>query len=315
MKVVPIIMDPVLDVPIMNASGVHCTMLEELRALGRSDCDAMVTKSMTLEPRGGNPEPRFFASDEFTINSMGLPNPGVGYYVEHAGELAELGKPLTANVAALRTEDFLPTLSLALPHFDRFEVNLSCPNIGGKGVFAYDFELLESILSQLRASTDKPLGIKLPVYTQLHHITQVARILRATGMDFITLVNGFGTACAIDIDNECMAIKPNGGIGGMGGGAIKPIALAHIALFRHELGDEMPIIGVGGIASGEDAYAFVLAGASALQIGSALWTEGLGIFTRVKDELRAIMRQKGIEKLSDKIGMVGQCDSPEARLR
>ena len=143
----------------MNASGALCVTREELLALGRSRAGAIVTKSMTLEPRDGNPTPRYYGFPEGSINSMGLPNLGYRAYASLIPELKTLGKPVVASVAGLCEDDFptiAATINAAKP--DLIEVNLSCPNIPGKPQIGYDAEASERLLKRVRKVITVPMG-------------------------------------------------------------------------------------------------------------------------------------------------------------
>jgi dihydroorotate dehydrogenase (fumarate) len=295
---------------IMNASGALCVTREELDALGRSSAGAIVTKSMTLEPRDGNPEPRYFPfspSDQFvrarlpadshvntaSINSMGLPNLGYQAYAELIPALKTFKKPVIASIAGLCEDDFpeiARTISKAGP--DLIEVNLSCPNIPGKPQIGYDFEASERLIRKVRAVVDRPMGVKLPPYFDPAHHAAMAEVLKRAPVDFLSLINSVGNALVIDPERETVMIKPKGGFGGLGGSVIKAVALANVRAFWKALDGRIPIIGVGGVMSGTDVFEHLLAGATAVQVGTALVEEGTGVFERLAAELRAVLIKK-----------------------
>jgi dihydroorotate dehydrogenase (fumarate) len=265
---------------LMNASGALCVTQDELEALGRSPSGAIVTKSMTREPRSGNPEPRYFAFLGGSINSMGLPNLGYHAYAELIPSLKAFGKPVIASVAGLCEDDFpeiVRIISKAGP--DLIEVNLSCPNIPGKPQIGYDVDASERVIRRVRAA-----------------------MLHRTPVDFLSLINSVGNTLIIDPERESVVIKPKGGFGGLGGAIIKPVALANVRAFAKALQGRIPIIGVGGIVSGTDAFEHLLAGASAVQIGTALVDEGLKVFDRIGHELEAILAQKGYRGVESLVG-------------
>jgi dihydroorotate dehydrogenase (fumarate) len=287
----------------MNASGALCVTREELEALGRSQSGAIVTKSMTREPRTGNPEPRYFAFPEGSINSMGLPNLGYHAYAELIPSLKAFGKPVIASVAGLCEDDFpeiARTISKAAP--DLIEVNLSCPNIPGKPQIGYDFDASERVIRRVRAVADRPIGVKLPPYFDPAHHAAMAEVLRRTPVDFLSLINSVGNALVIDPEGESVVIKPKGGFGGLGGAMIKPVALANVRAFWKAFHGRIPIIGVGGIGSGTDVFEHLLAGASAVQIGTALVTEGPEVFARIGRELQTILTKKGYRGIEPVVG-------------
>ena len=278
---------------IMNASGALCVTREELEALGHSGSGAIVTKSMTVEFRKGNPEPRYYPFDGGSINSMGLPNLGYQAYAELIPALKAFKKPVIASVAGLAEDDFpeiARTISKAGP--DLIEVNLSCPNIPGKPQIGYDFEASERLIRKVRAVVDCPMGVKLPPYFDPAHHAAMAEVLKRAPVDFLSLINSVGNALVIDPEKESVVIKPKGGFGGLGGSVIKAVALANVRAFWKAFDGRIPIIGVGGVTSGTDVFEHLLAGASAVQVGTALVEEGAGVFDRLAAELRAVLKKK-----------------------
>ena len=293
--------------PIVNASGVWCTKEAELKQLGASDSGAIVFKTMTVKPREGNPEPRLFINKKISINSMGLPNLGVNYYCEMVSNLKKYDKPLIASIAGF-TEDEYDCLfkKVNSKSFDGIEVNLSCPNLIGKCIFAYDAVTSLRILKKIRSKTKKTIGVKLPPYNDRGEIQRMAEGMIDIGVDFVTLINSVPLGCVIDYKKEKITIKPNMGIGGLGGEAIKPIALAQTVLFRHFSKGKLGIIGVGGVNKGSDIYEYILAGASAVGIATSLHNEGPKVFRRLKKELVNLLKKKKISVLTDKIGSLKQ---------
>ena len=270
----------------MNASGALCVTREELLALGRSQAGAIVTKSMTLEPRGGNPEPRYYGFPGGSINSMGLPNLGYRAYAVLIPELARFGKPVIASIAGLCEDDFL-TMARAIDQArpDLIEVNLSCPNIPGKPQIAYDPVDSERLLRRVRPLISVPMGVKLPPYFDPAHHAVMADVIRRCGVDYLNLINSVGNGLVIDPQRQTPVIKPKGGFGGLGGAMIKPVALANVRAFWKLLDGRIPIIGTGGVVRGVDAFEHVLCGASAVQVGTALVEEGVAVFDRLEKEL------------------------------
>jgi len=287
----------------MNASGALCVTREELEALGRSGAGAIVTKSMTREARTGNPEPRYAAFPYGSINSMGLPNLGYQAYAEIIPALKAFGKPVIASVAGLSEDDFpeiARTISRAAP--DLIEINLSCPNIPGKPQIGYDFEASERLIRKVRAVVDRPIGVKLPPYFDPAHHDAMVAVLKRAPVEFLSLINSIGNALVIDPERESVLIKPKGGFGGLGGGMIKPVALANVRAFWKAFDGRIPIIGVGGITSGTDAFEHFLAGASAVQVGTALVNEGTKVFERIAQELQALLTKKGYSSVASVVG-------------
>jgi len=235
----------------MNAAGARCVTREELETLGRSQAGAIVTKSMTLEPRQGNPEPRYYAFTNGSINSMGLPNLGYRAYAALIPELRRFGKPIVASVAGFGEEDFV-TIATAINASkpDLIEVNLSCPNIPGEPQIGYDPDVTERLLKRVRKVVTTPMGVKLPPYFDPAHQDKMAQILDRVGVEFLSVINSVGNGLVVDLEKESVVIKPKGGFGGLGGPLIKPMALANVRAFWKLFGGRVPIIGTGGIASG-----------------------------------------------------------------
>lgn len=288
---------------LMNASGPQCTTLDELERIAHSNSTAIVTKSCTLLPREGNPEPRYQNLPLGAIQSMGLPNLGYQAYLDMIPALKAMNKPVVVSISGFSINDNIKMVSaFQKSAVDLIEVNFSCPNIPGKAQVAYDFEQTAQALAAITALGDKPIGIKLAPYFDMSHFTAVANIIKKYPVKFITCINSIGNTLVIDPYTEQPIIKPKGGFGGLCGDYVKPIGLANVRAFRKLLGDEISIIGVGGIKSGIDAFEYLLAGADAVQIATCLEKEGPKCFTRIEHELKAFMAAKGYTQLSDAKG-------------
>lgn len=229
---------------------------------------------------------------------MGLPNLGYRAYAELIPQLKRFGKPVIASVAGLREEDF-PTIAEAInaAQPDLIEVNLSCPNIPGKPQIGYDSETSERVLIKVRRLITVPMGVKLPPYFDPAHHEAMGKVLGRCGVDFLNLINSVGNALVVDPERETVVIKPKGGFGGLGGRLIKPVALANVRAFYQGLDGKIPIIGTGGIVEGIDVFEHFLCGASAVQIGTVLVEEGLGVFGRLESELTAVLTSKGYRSI------------------
>ena len=284
----------------MNASGPFCTYENELNALGESKSSAIVLKSMTLEPRRGNERPKYFENSFGSINSNGLENLGYKAYCELIPKLKKFNKPVIPSCVGFNVQEF-ETIIKALDKAgaDIIEANLSCPNIVGKPQVAYDFEASQKYLDAIRGATEKPLWIKLPPYFEEVHRAEMAKILSNNDVDGITLINSVGNSLIVDWEKEQTVIKPKLGLGGVGGKYVKPIALANVWSFFNELKRNIPIIGVGGIYSGSDAFEFFLCGASLVQIASAYKAEGASVFERIEKEFIHLMHNKNYSSVED----------------
>jgi dihydroorotate dehydrogenase (fumarate) len=289
----------------MNAAGALCVTRDELMALGKSRAGAIVTKSMTIEARQGNPEPRYYGFPGGSINSMGLPNLGYRAYAELIPELKQFGKPVIASVAGLCEDDF-PTIAAAINAAkpDLIEVNLSCPNIPGKPQIGYDPEASERLLKRVRSVITVPMGVKLPPYFDPAHHEVMGKVIGRCGVDFLNMINSVGNGLVVDPEREEVVIKPKGGFGGLGGTIIKAVALANVRAFYKIFQGKIPIIGTGGVMNGVDAFEHFLCGASAVQVGTILVEEGLGAFGQLETELAAQLKKKGYGSVADCRGKV-----------
>ncbi len=289
----------------MNAAGALCVTRDELMALGKSRAGAIVTKSMTIEARQGNPEPRYYGFPGGSINSMGLPNLGYRAYAELIPELKQFGKPVIASVAGLCEDDF-PTIAAAINAAkpDLIEVNLSCPNIPGKPQIGYDPEASERLLKRVRNVITVPMGVKLPPYFDPAHHEVMGKVIGRCGVDFLNMINSVGNGLVVDPEREEVVIKPKGGFGGLGGTIIKAVALANVRAFYKIFQGKIPIIGTGGVMNGVDAFEHFLCGASAVQVGTILVEEGLGAFGQLETELAAQLKKKGYGSVADCRGKV-----------
>lgn len=314
---------------VYNASGPKCSTEEELLNLYHSSSGAVLSKSCTIEHRTGNPGIRYWdsssqssSSDLISVNSMGLPNNGFQFYLDMISKLYELhqqksnDKPYIISVAGLSLSDNVKIIKdineCKKPYINKMvigvELNLSCPNIIGKGQLAYDFEALEKYLSvifTLDLSYIDIFGIKLPPYFEISHFESVAKIIGKFPIDFITCINSIGNGMVIDPLTDVPVIEPKGGLGGLGGTLVKPTALANVYNFKKLL-PNIDIIGCGGVTCGRDAYDHILCGASAIQIGTQYMVENTPCFDRISNELLNIMESKNYKNTNEFKGKIIQ---------
>lgn len=295
---------------LMNAAGVWCMTKEELDGVKNSAAGTFVTKTATLEYRAGNPEPRYKNVPLGSINSMGLPNQGLDYYLDYLLELQaeEPERTFVLSLVGMSPDETHTILKKVQDSAFQglVELNLSCPNVPGKPQIAYDFETTETILREVFAYFTKPLGIKLPPYFDIVHFDQAAAIFNQFPLKFVNCVNSIGNG--LYIEDESVIIKPKNGFGGIGGEYIKPTALANVHAFYQRLKPEIQIVGTGGVLTGRDAFEHILCGASMVQIGTTLQKEGLAAFDRITQELRDIMAEKGYETIEDFRGKLHHLD-------
>jgi len=285
---------------VWNASGPLCSTVNQLEALGRSASPVMQAKSATFEPRTGNPLPRWWASEKISINSEGLPNKGIHYYAGLGEKLAAHGKPYVLSISGLKPGENLKMMKIVnkAPKVSWVEVNLSCPNIPGKPLLAYDFDALEQTLAELVPASNLPIGVKLPPYFDVAHFKRVADILNkhSGAISFVVCCNTIGNGLIIDPELEEPVIARS--FGGIAGFAAKATALANVKKFS-ELLRGIDVVGAGGIQTGKDVFEFILCGAKACMVATEFRKEGPRLFARLERELREIMAAKGYKSLSD----------------
>lgn len=289
--------------PLMNASGVNCFDKAELDAMAASRAGSFVTKSATVHPRQGNPEPRYADLTLGSINSMGLPNLGIDYYLDYVADYQQ-NHPTDAIFMSIVGTTFEDNIAVAHRIQDSdfsglAEINLSCPNVPGEPQTAYDPEQTVKILDALFEFFTKPLGVKLPPFFDLAQFDQMAAILNRYPLAFINTMNSLGNGLMINPETDTVLIKPKGGFGGIGGAFAKPIALANVRAFRQRLNASIRIIGTGGVQNGRDVYELILCGADMVQVGTALHQEGTGVFDRLLAELSTEMQAKGYTHLDE----------------
>jgi dihydroorotate dehydrogenase (NAD+) catalytic subunit len=261
-----------MSVPILNASGCLDALVAPEIA---SSLDAFVTKTVTPLPREGNPPPRIAEVEGGMLNSIGLQNPGIDVFVSQVlPRLAELEVPLWVSVGGFSAADFADVCERLDEHEDvmTIELNLSCPNVEEAPGNAAE------LVAAARRVTTKPLYAKLSPATW--DIAESARAVEAAGVDGLSLIN---TIRGLALDSVTREPKLARGAGGYSGPALRPIALACVWACAQAVG--LPIVGMGGIGSGDDARDFVSAGASSVALGTILFSDPWAP-ARVRAELR-----------------------------
>jgi dihydroorotate dehydrogenase (NAD+) catalytic subunit len=225
----------------------------------------VVVKTITTEPRAGNPPPRLVETPGGLLNSIGLPNPGAEAYIaDVVPRLATLGAPVVINIAGHSVDDFehLARRFARVPGIAALELNLSCPNVARGMDYSTDPRVTHEVLSRTRAATDLPLIAKLsPNVTDIRPIAEAAQ---RGGADAISAIN---TLVGLAIDWRRRRPVLGRGTGGLSGPCIKPIALRMVREVWRTV--DIPVIGIGGIETADDAVEFLLAGATAIQVGTA----------------------------------------------
>lgn len=265
--------------PIINGAGARDGSLKELHALGASDSGAIVVKTATEQARDGNAAPRWAISSHASLNALGLPNLGYRAYCEMIPELRAYAKPIITSVNGSEVEIETMVRAFDRAGADLIEINLSCPNLTASGQMSSDLDAVWVALEKSRRATAKPLGVKLPPLFDSVQFTEMEKVLSGTGIDFVTVINAVPHALMMDVETERTLTAPYGGYGGLGGQAIKSLALANVHTWFKRMGDRTAIIGVGGVAGGRDAAEMILAGATLVGVASALIAGSVDDFT------------------------------------
>jgi dihydroorotate dehydrogenase (NAD+) catalytic subunit len=289
--------------PVFLASGTSGYADELADFLNLNSIGGLVTKSITLHPRPGNPTPRIIETDAGMLNAIGLANIGLEAFVrEKIPILQSLRTAVFVNVAGQTVEEYLAVIERLAPleAVDGFELNISCPNVKQGGIaFGTDPEQIEQITRLAKkAAGDKPLMVKLtPTVTD---ISVTARAAIEGGADALSLVNTF-TAMVIDIETRKPVLANR--TGGLSGPAIKPMAvyLVHKVYTEAARSAGIPLLGMGGIRTASDAIEFLLAGATAVAIGTATFVQP-DTAVRICGGLEAYCRKHQISRLSDLTG-------------
>ncbi|CAK9009892.1 unnamed protein product [Durusdinium trenchii] len=311
---------------ILNASGPRTNTEQQLLEIARSSAGAVCSKSATLEERSGNDQPRYteiqLGDRTSSINSEGLPNKGFAAYTEASllrrlRESAEpAGKPYILSISGLSLQENLRMLDLLLEsgsveHLSAVEVNVACPNVPGKPLVGYDFPQFEAVLKEISAHpvfTANPtlaLGFKLPPYLDAPLFDAVAGMLNPLAkskggvLGYVVCCNTLGSALAVDVETETTVLHPKGGFGGLGGPVVRYLAMGNVSHFRSRLDESIHVVGCGGVCTGEDAFAHILCGATAVQVATQHRVEGPTCFYRIAEELKDLMRRKGYKRLED----------------
>ncbi|HEY5340655.1 MAG TPA: dihydroorotate dehydrogenase [Candidatus Aquilonibacter sp.] len=287
-----------LPYPTFMGSGCYGSGEEFAPFIDLARIGAVVLKSVTRLPRLGNPTPRLVHTPAGMLNAIGLQNPGIEWYLEHdVAKFASRPCAVVGSVAGFSVDDYAYTSAklAARDEIAALEVNISCPNVASEGeTFACDPNLTAKVVRAVRETTDKTLIVKLS--PNVTDIASIAREAERAGADALAVINTV-RGMAIDVDRW----QPRLGnvTGGLSGAAIRPIAV--LAVYEVARAVKIPIVGQGGIETTTDALEFLLAGASAVSIGTANFTDP-SIPVRIVDELAAYLRARNLRSLGQIIG-------------
>ncbi len=284
--------------PVLTASGTFGQGVEYAELIDVSRLGAIVNKGTTVLARPGNPQYRIAETPSGILNSIGLENPGAaGVAKKYAKAWRELGVPVIVNVAGYSVDDYVTVVSefAGIQSVVAYELNISCPNVKGGMLFGFDPDLAGEVTAAVKQETDLPVIVKLA--PNAPDIVAVARAIEQAGADGITAIN---TVLGMRIDTKKRRPVLGTGSGGLSGPAIRPIAV-HIT-YQVAQAVSIPIIGAGGVTSAEDALEFLMAGASAVQVGTATFADPLAPL-RVVEGLAAYVRAHGLSSIREIIGI------------
>ena len=286
--------------PVMVASGTFGSGVEYSEFVDLNRLGAVVTKGVASVPWPGNPAPRIAETASGMLNAIGLQNPGIDLFSKRdLPFLEKYDTKVIVNVCGHSTEEYLDVVERLAdePRVDMLEINISCPNVKEGGIaFGQDPRAVEAITKAVKAKAKQPIIMKLS--PNVTDITVMAKAAEAGGADCLSLINTL-TGMKIDIERQTFAIANK--TGGLSGPAVKPVAVRMVYQVANAV--KIPIIGMGGICTAEDAMEFILAGATAVSIGTANFTNP---YTTVEviDGIEAYMRRHGVEDINELIGLV-----------
>lgn len=293
-----------LENPTVLASGIWGITASGWKEVARNGAGAVTTKSLWAAAHAGHKNPTIIETEHWMLNAVGLPDAGPEKAKEEiSAYMVDHPVPLIANIVAGKIEDFEKAAAAIAPlKPDAFEVNISCPNVEDE--FGKPFACSAPDAAAVTKSVRKVLGSDFPMFVKLspnvENIGAIAKACQAEGADGFTVINTVGPGMAIDLRSR-MPILANK-VGGLSGPAIKPIAVKCIADVYKATEGKCPIIGTGGVYTGEDAIEMMLAGASLIGIGTAVSRRGGDVFQKVCDEMQYWCTNEGIDNVSELVG-------------
>lgn len=287
--------------PVMTASGTFGSGEEYSEFVDLNRLGAVVTKGVANVPWPGNPTPRIAEVYGGMLNAIGLQNPGMEMFIKRdLPFLRQFDTKIIVNVCGRTTEDYLEVVErLSAEPVDMLEINISCPNVKEGGIaFGQDPKAVEMITKAVKSKAKQPVIMKLS--PNVADITEMAKAAEAGGADVLSLINTL-TGMKIDIHKRAFALANH--TGGFSGPAVKPVAVRMV--YQTACAVKIPIIGMGGIMDGEDAVEFLLAGASAVSVGTANFINP-GATVEVLEGIEKYLRKYNIDDVNDLIGAVNQ---------
>jgi dihydroorotate dehydrogenase (NAD+) catalytic subunit len=287
--------------PVLTASGCAAAGRELHQFFDVAQLGAVVTKSIMTTARSGRPTPRMAETPSGMLNSIGLQGPGIDSFIENdLAWLAEHGARTVVSIAGSHTDDYV-TLARKLsghPAVSMLEVNISCPNVESRGqVFACDALAASRVIGAVRRAADPAQPVFAKLSPDVTDIVHIARACVDAGVDGFSLIN---TLLGLVIDTDTLSPALGGVTGGLSGPAIRPVAVRCVWQV-HRAFPYLPILGMGGIRSGLDALEFLLAGASAVSVGTAVFGDPSAPI-RVLAELETALHERGFASVTDAVG-------------
>ena len=281
----------------MLASGVMDEDAGSMKRVLASGAGAVVTKSIGLQPRKGHPNPTFVELDCGILNAMGLPNPGIEEYVNELKEMQDEKRYVIGSIFGSTANEFAEIAAKMSPYVAGLELNFSCPHAEGYGLeIGQKPSFVSEITQMVTKKVDKPVFVKLSC--QVNDIGSIAKAAEQAGATGIVAIN---TLKAMSINLELHQPVLGNKTGGYSGKAIKPIGIRTVYELYKQV--SIPIIGVGGISTGEDAIEYLMAGASGIQIGTAVYSRGVNVFHQISLEMKKWMNDHNIQQVSELIGV------------
>lgn len=284
--------------PTMLAAGILGVSGLSLKRVAEAGAGAVVTKSVGLEPREGYSNPTVVQVECGLLNAVGLPNPGVNNLSEEVREVKETGVPIIVSIYGFSSKEFANVAETAVKAgADGLELNVSCPHVEKTGAeIGQDPQVVAKVVEEVKDRVDKPVFVKLT--PNVADITEVAKAATDAGADAVTAIN---TVRAMTINIETNRPVLANKIGGLSGPAIKPIAVRCVYEISREV--DVPVIGCGGVVNWRDAVEFMLAGASAVQIGTAVAFKGLRVFKSVTRGIDTYLKKRGFDSVKEIAGL------------
>ncbi len=282
--------------PIILASGILGVTSASLNKIVRNGAGGVTTKSISLAPRPGHPSPIMVGMEHYFINAVGLSNPGAVEAVEEIKKFKTLSSaPLIGSIFAGTPDEFGATAEMiSSAPLDFLEINISCPNVSQEfgAPFAYSPAAVETITKKVKAKSKVPIIIKLS--PNAWNIVEIAKTAEASGADALTAVNTM-SGMIIDVGSHRPILHNKQG--GVSGPALFPVALK--CVYDIYVAVKIPIIGTGGVTTGEDALAMIMAGATLVGVGSAVYYHGPEVFEKITEEMEKIMKEQNIKSLTE----------------